>query len=131
MSNSTIQVCGNVATEVRLNTTANGIPVASFRLAATERRFDKSTARWVDGEINWYTISCWRALAENVASSVKKGDPLYVYGRLSVRTWERDEKIETTLEIAPEIIGHDLGRGTSVFKRLSNSTGDEISTAAA
>ncbi len=131
MSNSTIQVSGNVATEVRLNTTADGIPVASFRLAATERRFDKSTARWVDGDVNWYTISCWRAMAENVVASVQKGDPLYVYGRLNVRTWERDDRSGTTLEITPEIIGHDLGRGTSVFKRLNKSTADEISTAAA
>lgn len=131
MNNSTVQVIGNVATEIRFNTTAEGIPVASFRLAATERRFDKSTARWVDGEVSWYTVSCWRAMAENVAASIQKGDPIYVFGRLTVRTWERDDRSGTSLDITAEVIGHDLGRGTAVFKRSAKSTGDEISATAA
>jgi single-strand DNA-binding protein len=131
MNNSAIQIVGNVATEIRFNTTPEGIPVASFRLAATERRFDKSTSRWIDGEVNWYTISCWRAMAENVAASVQKGDPLYVYGRLNVRTWERDDRSGTTLEVTAEILGHDLGRGTSTFSRMNKAVSDEISTAAA
>lgn len=131
MNNSTIQAIGNVATEIRFNTTPEGIPVASFRLAATERKFDRETSRWIDGDVNWYTVSCWRALAENVASSVQKGDPVFVLGRLNVRTWERDERSGTSVDITAEIVGHDLARGTSSFKRSTKQVSEEISTAAA
>ena len=131
MNNSTIQAIGNVATEVRFNTTPEGIPVASFRLAATERKFDRETSRWVDGDVNWYTVSCWRALAENVASSIQKGDPVVVIGRLSVRTWERDDRSGTSIDITADLIGHDLARGTSTFKRSAKQIVEELSTAAA
>jgi single-strand DNA-binding protein len=70
-------------------------------------------------------------MAENVSASVQKGDPLYVYGRLNVRTWERDDRSGTTLEVTAEILGHDLGRGTSTFSRMNKAVSDEISTAAA
>ncbi len=131
MNNSTIQAIGNVATEIRLNTTPEGIPVASFRLAATERKFDRETSRWVDGEVNWYTVSCWRALAENVANSVQKGDPVVVIGRLNVRTWERDERSGTSVDITADIVGHDLARGTTSFKRSAKQSAQEFSTVAA
>ena len=131
MNNSVIQVVGNVATEVRFNTTAEGIPVANFRLAATERKFDKETSRWVDGEVNWYTVSCWRALAENVAASIQKGDPIFVTGRLNVRTWERDDRSGTTLDVTADVVGHDLSRGTSVFKRTSKAGAQEFGITAA
>ena len=131
MNNSVIQVIGNVATEVRFNTTADGIPVANFRLAATERKFDKETSRWVDGEVNWYTVSCWRALAENVAASIQKGDPIFVTGRLNVRTWERDDRSGTTLDVTADVVGHDLSRGTSDFKRTSKAGPQEFGITAA
>lgn len=131
MNNSVIQVIGNVATEVRFNTTADGIPVANFRLAATERKFDKETSRWVDGEVNWYTVSCWRALAENVAASIQKGDPIFVTGRLNVRTWERDDRSGTTLDVTADVVGHDLSRGTSDFKRTTKAGPQEFGITAA
>lgn len=131
MNNSTIQAIGNVATEVRFNTTPEGIPVASFRLAATERKFDRETSRWVDGEVNWYTVSCWRALAENVSQSIQKGDPVVVIGRLSVRTWERDDRSGTSIDITADLVGHDLARGTSSFKRTSKQVVEEVGSMAA
>ena len=121
MNKSTIPAIGNVATEIRFNTTPEGIPVASFRLAATERKFDRETSRWVDGEVNWYTVSCWRALAENVANSVQKGDPVFVIGRLS----------GTSVDITADIVGHDLARGTTSFKRSAKQSAQEFSTVAA
>ena len=131
MSNSLIQVIGNVASDVRFNSTAEGIPVASFRLAATERKFDRSQSRWVDGDVNWYTVSCWRALGENVTESINKGDPIFVVGRLNVRNWEREERSGTTLDITAELIGHDLSRGTAKFQRGIKVVSEESSTYAA
>lgn len=131
MNSSYIQVFGNVATDIRFNTTPEGIPVASFRLAATERKFDRPSSRWVDGEVNWYSVSCWRALAENVTESIRKGDPVLVIGKLSIRTWEREDRAGTTIEITAETIGHDLARGTALFQRTGRPMTDEIGSAVA
>ena len=116
--NSTItMVTGNVATDIRFTTTAEGLPVASFRMAATERKFDRETQRWVDGEVTWFSVVCWRHVAENCQVSLRKGDPIFVAGKLALREWERDGKTGTTLDITAEVIGHDLSRGTAHFER--------------
>jgi single-strand DNA-binding protein len=93
----------------------NTIPTASFRLACTPRI--RRGGDWGDGETTWLTITCFRALAENAASSVCKGDPIVVIGRLRTQVWTREgiQQERTVLEALT--IGHDLTRGTSAFNR--------------
>jgi len=117
MNSSMTMVTGNVATDIRFTTTADGLPVASFRMAATERKFDRESQRWIDGEVTWFSVVCWRHVAENCAASLRKGDPIFVAGRLALREWERDGKTGTTLDITADVIGHDLSRGTAQFER--------------
>ena len=114
---STSIVTGNVATEVKFTHTNDGIPVASFRLAASERKFDRETNRWTDGDVTWYSVVCWRHVAENVAASLHKGDPVLIVGRLALREWEQDGRAGSTLDLTADVIGHDLTRGTATFER--------------
>ncbi|MGK4580773.1 single-stranded DNA-binding protein [Kitasatospora sp. HPMI-4] len=116
MNETLVTMVGNVASTVSYTETPAGVPVANFRMAATERRFDRSTGDWVDGETNWVTVVAWRWLAANVVSSVSKGDPVVVSGRLRVREWGEEEKRRSVVEIDARAIGHDLGRGTSAFR---------------
>jgi len=81
----TITLTGVVATDARTITTSEGLAITSFRLASTQRRFDRSTQRWVDGDTNWYTITSFRQLATNASASVKKGERVIVTGRLRIR----------------------------------------------
>lgn len=124
MHATTISVTGNVATEVRFTTTQDGTPLATFRMAATERKFDKLTSRWIDGDVTWFSVSMWRSLAENVAVSIRKGDPVFVVGRLTLREWEREGKTGTSLDINAELVGHDLNRGTATFERIRKATSE-------
>ncbi len=114
---STSIVTGNVATEVKFTHTNEGIPVASFRLAASERKFDREANRWTDGDVTWYSVVCWRHVAENVATSLNKGDPVLIVGRLALREWEQDGRAGSTLDLTADVIGHDLTRGTATFER--------------
>lgn len=92
--------------------------VASFRVASTPRRFHRSTGAWVDGPTQWYAVSAWRALADNCARSLRRGDPVVVHGRLSVRVWTTKDGAEVSaLEVEATHVGHDLSRGTSRFTR--------------
>jgi single-strand DNA-binding protein len=113
----TITITGLVATEPRHLVTGEGLPITSFRLASTQRRFDRSQERWIDGETNWYTITSFRQLAINSAGSVKKGERLVVTGRLRIREWENGERTGTTIDVEADALGHDLSWGTSTFSR--------------
>ncbi|MBT2513596.1 single-stranded DNA-binding protein [Arthrobacter sp. ISL-30] len=117
-----ITVRGFVASEIRSSTTPGGTSTASFRLGSTERRFDRNTSTWVDGNTNWFTIQSFRHLAGHVACSLKKGQRVIVVGKLKLRQWEHEGKIYHVAEIDAESIGHDLMWGTANFTRMSGTS---------
>lgn len=113
----TFTVTGLVATTPRHLVTQDGLPITSFRLASSTRRFDKQTNRWIDGETNWFTVTAFRQLAINSATSVSKGDRVLVSGRLRVRDWDNGDRAGTSVEIEAETLGHDLLWGSATFVR--------------
>ncbi|MFE7190609.1 single-stranded DNA-binding protein [Kitasatospora sp. NPDC057541] len=115
MNETQVTVIGNVATEVTYAQTPGGVPVANFRLASTERRYDRTRDGWVDGETQWVTVTAWRALAGHLLDSLVKGDPVVVSGRLRVREWAEGEAKRSRVEIDARSVGHDLSRGTARF----------------
>ncbi|MEV0193814.1 single-stranded DNA-binding protein [Kitasatospora purpeofusca] len=115
MNGTQVTVIGNVATEVTYALTPGGVPVANFRLASTERRFDRAREVWVDGETQWLTVTAWRSLAGHLIDSLAKGDPVVVSGRLRVREWAEGESKRSRVEIDARSVGHDLSRGTARF----------------
>ncbi|MDJ0357013.1 single-stranded DNA-binding protein [Paenarthrobacter sp. PH39-S1] len=113
-----ITVRGFVATEVRRFTTDAGVCIASFELGSVERKQDKATNEWVDGDTNWYHVSTFRQLAQNTAFSVNKGQRVIVTGRLKLRQWIKDDgKTGTSADLDADTLGHDLFWGTAVFQR--------------
>ncbi len=78
---------GNATRDAELRHTGSGKAVAGVRL---------TTNRKVGGqeETQFHTVVCWEGLAETVATYVKKGDPLYVEGRLQYRSWQDEEGTE-------------------------------------
>jgi single-strand DNA-binding protein len=121
-----VSVTGLVATTPRHIVSADGLPITSFRLASSYRKFDRDKMRWVDGETNWYTITAFRTLAMNTASSISKGERIFVYGKLNIRDWDNGERSGTSVEIEALTLGHDLCWGTSTMIRttLVRETGD-------
>jgi single-strand DNA-binding protein len=71
----------------------------------------------VDGETTYYTVTCWRQLAVNAFQSLRKGDTVVVRGVLRGRDWRNGDRSGTTLEVTADHLGHDLARGTTIFRR--------------
>jgi single-strand DNA-binding protein len=118
MFDTLVTVVGNLVAEPRFTITKDGHAVSSFRVAATSRRFDRSTAEWRDGDTLFANVTCWRGLAENVMASLKKGSSVIVYGRLSVRPYEtKDGDKRQSVDIDAMAIGPELGRVVTVVKR--------------
>ncbi|MCU1530402.1 MAG: ssb1 [Frondihabitans sp.] len=121
----TITLTGVVATTPRRLTTNEGLNIASFRFASTSRRFDQPTQKWVDSTTNWFTVTGFRQLADNITASVTKGDRVIVTGTLRIRDWETEDKAGTNIDIDADAIGHDLTFGTTVYTRGHQSSAPE------
>jgi single-strand DNA-binding protein len=96
---------GNATRNAELRHTGTGKAVSSIRLA---------TNRVVNGqeETQYHSIVCWEGLAETTAKYVKKGDSLYVEGRLQYRSFQDEEGKECGV---CEVVASDvqfLGRRT-------------------
>jgi single-strand DNA-binding protein len=139
MFDTRVTVVGNLVAEPRLTFTKDGHAVASFRLASTPRRFDRVAGEWKDGDTMFTNVTCWRALAENVITSLKKGTSVIVLGRLSVRPYEtKDGDKRLSVDIDALAVGPDLGRVVTIIKRAERgvplpptpfeSTTDETTT---
>lgn len=113
----TLNISGLVATTPRHLVTQDGLPITSFRLASSQRYFDRKQNKWIDGDTNWYTVTAFRQFAINLAQSVAKGDRVNVSGRVRVRDWDNGERTGTSIELEATSGGHDIAYGTSAFTR--------------
>lgn len=120
-----VQLTGNVGGAVEFRTgRLNAVPIASFRLAHTPRI--RRSGEWVDGPTTWISVTCFRALAENVARSLHRGQPVLVAGRLRTNVWEKDGMTYERLMLEAMTVGHDLSRGTASFtKTVTENQADE------
>lgn len=111
MKHTSITVVGNLITPVNRRNLPDGRPVASFRIACTERRVDRLSGEWGDGETFYIGVTCWRELAANVASSLGVGDPIIVRGRIYTSSYDDKEgRRNTVQEIDADAVGPDLAR---------------------
>lgn len=109
MNEPTIELTGHLGGDPELRFTPNGVPVVDLRVATT-RRF-KVGEEWQDGETLWFEVSVWKQAAEHAAASLHKGDKVMVKGRLTQKSWTRDDgTISTKLVIDATGVGIDLFR---------------------
>jgi single-strand DNA-binding protein len=119
-----VSLTGYVATDPWSATVGDGIPKLSMRVAWTPRHMDRASGEWIDGNTSYLTVICWRKLADNAATCLRKGDPVVVKGRLEVRSYEDKAGLaRTAVEVEASSIGHDLCRGVAKFQRVRPQTG--------
>ncbi len=117
---------GNLGKDPEVKYTPQGTPVARFSLATTERYKDKA-GEWQE-KTEWHNIVAWQRLAEIVGEYVKKGNKLYLEGRITTNSWEDQktgEKKYRTEIVANDIVliggrsGGDGGEGGGGFRQRS------------
>jgi single-strand DNA-binding protein len=110
-----VQMTGYAGTEVDVR---GGGTVSAFRLACTPRVRGKG-GEYSDGNTTWIDVTCFRTLATHVAASIRKGDPVIVVGRLRTSVWQKDGQTRERIGLEAETVGHDLSRGTAIFRRAA------------
>ena len=77
--------------------------VASFRLATTERYKDRDGNK--NEQTEWHNITVWNGKADFVEKYVKRGNNLFISGKLATRQWtdQSGNKRYTTEVVAENI----------------------------
>ncbi|EGD40431.1 single-strand binding protein [Nocardioidaceae bacterium Broad-1] len=121
MNDSIITLRGYVGADPVVRSVGE-VSVANFRIACTPRKFNRASGEWSDGVTQWFTVSAWRQLGENVGRSLRKGDPVVVQGRLTARSYVNKDGLEVnTFEVEANVVGHDLNRGMTSLSRNPRS----------
>lgn len=91
MINKVILV-GNVGKDPEVRHLESGVAVAQFSLATSETYKDKSGNKTTQTE--WHNLVLWRGLADVAEKYVKKGDPLYIEGKIRSRSYDDKEGVK-------------------------------------
>lgn len=94
---------GNLGAEVDLRYTQSGAPVASFRVATTERW--KGQDGQMQEQTEWHSIVAWKRLAEICGEYLHKGSKVYIEGKLQTRSWEDNNGVK---KYTTEIVAREM-----------------------
>ena len=95
---------GNVGKDPEIRSTGGGTMVANFTLATSDR-FQDASGNWQD-RTEWHNLVAFKRTAEIVRDYVKKGNKLYIEGKIQTRSW--DDKESGQKKYRTEIIVNDL-----------------------
>ena len=106
-----VMLIGNVGNDPDVRTTSSGTPIANMSLATTRK--------WKDGsgeqkeKTEWHRLTVWGKLVDVVERYVKKGDRLYVEGRIEYSESESDgqKKYWTDVNVAEMVMLGSTGAG--------------------
>lgn len=117
---------GNLGKDPEVRHLENGAIVANFPIATSESYTDKNTGQKVENT-DWHNIVVWRGLAGVVEKYVKKGQKVYIEGKLKTRSWQdKDGSTRYTTEIIADeltiLSRSDNQQGTSQAPYNSQGT---------
>ncbi|MCJ7783845.1 MAG: single-stranded DNA-binding protein [Desulfobacterales bacterium] len=105
MNLNKVELIGNLVQDPAVKGLPSGLSMARFSLA-TEYSWRNQRTKEVSTTIEYHRILAWGRLAEVVGKYLKKGDKVYLEGRLQSREWQDDRKSRhhTTEIVASNLI---------------------------
>ena len=105
MSLNKVQLIGNVGKDPDVRYLDSGVAVATFPLATTDRAYTLANGTQVPERTEWHYIVLWRGLAETAEKYVRKGDKLYIEGKIRTRSYDDQNGIK---RYVVEIFGDNM-----------------------
>ena len=97
MSVNKVILIGNVGKDPDVRYLDTGIAVATFSLATTDRAYTLQNGTQVPERTEWHNIVVWRGLAQTAEKYVRKGDKLYIEGKIRSRSYDDQNGIKRTI----------------------------------
>lgn len=111
-----VTIQGTVATAPVLTRQEGKKPYCRFRVAASYGQMVSGS--WVNYDTLWFTAKAWADLAEHLAQSFKRGDPVILCGRLGEDHWMRSGQRVSSMVLHLHCAGHDLTRGEAHYTKV-------------
>ena len=94
---------GNLGKDPEVRYLEGGIAVANFPIATTETFRDKNGGKKEQTE--WHQVVMWRRLAEVSEKYLRKGQQVYIEGKIRSRSWaDKDGNKRYTTEIFGDVL---------------------------
>ncbi len=127
MSINKVILVGNVGKDPEVHYIEDGLAVARFPLATSERGYQTRDGRQVPERTEWHNIVVWRKLAEVVEKYVRKGTQLYLEGKIRTNSYEDKDGIkryrtEIVVDVL-QLLGTRENNPASQATGISNTTG--------
>lgn len=87
------ELIGNLVADPMVKALPSGTTLARFRMA-TNRAWRDTKTKKLNREAEYHPIIAWGRLGETVGKYLRKGDKVYLEGRLQTREWEDKNKIK-------------------------------------
>ncbi len=97
MSVNKVILIGNVGKDPEVRYLDNGVAVATFSLATTDRAYTLANGTQVPERTEWHNIVLWRGLAQTAEKYVHKGDRIYIEGKLRYRSYDDQNGIKRNI----------------------------------
>ena len=92
---------GNLGKDPEIRHLDNGVAVANFSLATTESYTNKQGERV--NQTEWHNVVLWRGLADIAEKYLKKGNSVYIEGKIITRKWEdKDGNVRYSTDIVAD-----------------------------
>lgn len=95
---------GNLGKDPEVRHLENGAVVANFSMATSETYKDRNTGEKITNT-DWHNVVLWRGLAEVVEKYVKKGDKIYIEGKLKSRSYQDQDGVTKYIT---EVLGDNM-----------------------
>ena len=95
---------GNLGKDPEVRYLEGGTAVANFTLATSETYKDRTSGE-KKTQTEWHNVVLWRGLAEVAEKYLKKGNQVYVEGKIRTRSWEDKEG---NTRYTTEIVGDNM-----------------------
>ncbi|MGD1845685.1 MAG: single-stranded DNA-binding protein [Salibacteraceae bacterium] len=93
---------GNLGRDPEVRYLEGGIAVAKFPLATSESYRDRTTNERKT-QTEWHNVVLWRGLAEITEKYLKKGNQVYIEGKLRTRSWQdKENNMRYTTEVVAD-----------------------------
>ena len=126
-----VKIVGTLTADPELRFIPSGKAVANFSIACNERRLNKDTGQWENGDATFVRCNIWGEYAENVAESLVKGIKVIAFGSLKQRSYEKDGVKHTVFELEVEEIGPTLRFAAAKVQGRASTGGSTRQPAAA
>ena len=114
MSVNKVILIGNVGKDPDVRYLDNGVAVATFSLATTERGYTLQNGTQVPDRTEWHNIVLWRGLAQTAEKYVHKGDKLYIEGKIRSRSYDDQNGVKRNIvEIFADVMEMLTPRGVA------------------